>query len=198
MSCFQAQCQSLKINNCPQLISEFGLDAVRRDNICKTQCSFVLNALDPENGGNGRPHHQNFFLASDTLEAPGFFGDIGGGNGGDPIGGPLPPPASTSVPQPQLAPRPPFRGPTTAIGSLGRPGAPPPIPPGPPPPPRAPRPPPSPQIVPPPPVPTGAGPSPSTANGRPTSGSQINPTRQPRPLFNFIPRLPNFSELFGV
>ena len=27
---------------------------------------------------------------------------------------------------------------------------------------------------------------------------QVNPTRQPRPLFHFLPRLPNFSELFGL
>jgi hypothetical protein len=60
---FQAQCQSLKINNCPHLVAEFGEEAVRRDNICKTQCSFVLDApigTDP-----------NFFLESDTLQAPG-------------------------------------------------------------------------------------------------------------------------------
>eukprot|EP00095_Tigriopus_kingsejongensis_P003939 maker-scaffold473_size162088-snap-gene-0.25 protein:Tk03939 transcript:maker-scaffold473_size162088-snap-gene-0.25-mRNA-1 annotation:"hypothetical protein DAPPUDRAFT_42141" len=54
-----AQCQSLKINNCPQLIFEFGDEAVRRDNICKTQCSFALNSP-----GNG------FETNSDTLQAP--------------------------------------------------------------------------------------------------------------------------------
>ena len=73
--CLQAHCQSLKINNCPQLISEFGYEAVSRDNICKTQCSFVLNALDPAGGAGGVPR-PNFFIESDTLQAPGFFGNI--------------------------------------------------------------------------------------------------------------------------
>ena len=62
--CFlQAQCQSLKINNCPQLIEEFGAEAVRRDNICKTQCSFVLNSL--------LSGEDVFFGETDTLQAPG-------------------------------------------------------------------------------------------------------------------------------
>ena len=74
----QAHCQSLKINNCPQLINEFGYEAVSRDNICKTQCSFVLNALNPEGTATGQARpHQNFFIESDTLQAPGFFGNIG-------------------------------------------------------------------------------------------------------------------------
>ena len=44
-------------------MAEFGHEAVRRDNICKTQCSFVLDAplgADP-----------NYFIESDTLQAPG-------------------------------------------------------------------------------------------------------------------------------
>ena len=44
-----AQCQSLRVNNCRQLISEVGVEAVRRDNICKTQCTFALNSPPPVN-----------------------------------------------------------------------------------------------------------------------------------------------------
>ena len=148
----------MKINNCPQLINEFGYEAVSRDNICKTQCSFVLNALNPEGTATGQARpHQNFFIESDTLQAPGFFGNIGhsfdqdqasqtsgsskeqvtpesnlqNGNGG--------PPASlltsTVIPQPQNNNGRPFRGPTSVLGTLGRPGGPPvpppaPLPPG--------------------------------------------------------------------
>ncbi len=46
----QAECQSLRVNNCRQLIAEVGVEAVRRDNICKTQCSFAFSspaASDP-------------------------------------------------------------------------------------------------------------------------------------------------------
>ena len=247
---FQAHCQSLKINNCPQLISEFGYEAVSRDNICKTQCSFVLNALNPEGNPNGqqaRPPHQNFFIESDTLQAPGFFGNIGAGissfgetisNSATPGVGSgtsggvsneqllpesnLPPPlnnnqnagnptilTSTIIPSPQNINGRPFRGPTTAIGGLGRPGGPllPPQAPLPPGPPRPPRPPPnfnaasqqSSIVAPPPPLGVTGGTVGVNANG--ASGQNlpnVNPTRQPRPLFNLIPRLPNFSELFGI
>lgn len=41
--CPQAECQSLRVNNCRQLIAEVGVEAVRRDNICKTQCSFAFS-----------------------------------------------------------------------------------------------------------------------------------------------------------
>ena len=44
----KAECQSLRVNNCRQLIAEVGVEAVRRDNICKTQCSFALNTPEPE------------------------------------------------------------------------------------------------------------------------------------------------------
>jgi len=43
-----AECQSLRVNNCKQLIAEVGVEAVRRDNICKTQCSFALNSPKPQ------------------------------------------------------------------------------------------------------------------------------------------------------
>ena len=43
----QAECQSLRVNNCRQLIAEVGVEAVRRDNICKTQCSFALTSPLP-------------------------------------------------------------------------------------------------------------------------------------------------------
>ena len=33
----------MRVNNCRQLIAEVGVEAVRRDNICKTQCSFALS-----------------------------------------------------------------------------------------------------------------------------------------------------------
>ena len=35
-------------------------------------------------------------------------------------------------------------------------------------------------------------------NGQQQQPGGVIPTRQPRPLFNLIPRLPNFSELFGI
>ena len=141
----------MKINNCPQLINEFGYEAVSRDNICKTQCSFVLNALNPEGTATGQARpHQNFFIESDTLQAPGFFGNIGHSFDQDQAGQTsskeqLPEsnlqngsPAlltSTVIPQPQNNNGRPFRGPTSVLGTLGRPGGPPvpppaPIPPG--------------------------------------------------------------------
>lgn len=199
----------------------------------------MLNALNPEGAATGqvRPH-QNFF--SDTLQAPGFFGNIGGISetqelpeqdseillkpesnlqvpGNQP---PQPPSAtiltSTVIPQQNVngrIPTTPFRGPSTALGGLGRPGASPPLPPNAPLPPRPPRPPNFPQnnaqtgIVPPlpPPIPPNNAPpsvgntAVNSANG---SGGQQSqgavPNRQGRPLFNLIPRLPNFSELFGI
>ena len=174
-----------------------------RDNICKTQCSFVLNALDP-NGGGGRPT-PNFFIESDTLQAPGFFDDLSLLDGVtleplDNLNGPVISVPAT-IPQQQQNNGRPFR-PTSALGGLGRPGGPP-IPPGgpplPPAPPRAPRPPAIPNaaqgtnIAPPP--PPG---SPATPPNGAVQGQNVNPTRNPRPLFNFIPRLPNFQELFGI
>lgn len=39
------------MNNCRQLIAEVGVEAVRRDNICKTQCSFALNSPDATTEG---------------------------------------------------------------------------------------------------------------------------------------------------
>ena len=177
-----------------------------RDNICKTQCSFVLNALDPEGGGQQRPH-QNFFIESDTLQAPGFFDDtaveplddvIGSFEAADLASNP------TVIPQLNANGRP-FRAPTSALGGLGRPGGPPiapAIPLAPPSPPRAPRPPNSPPLA-----PSGATgivppqPPPPAINGATNANAQIpqaNPTRQPRPIFTFIPRLPNFTELFGI
>ena len=71
----QAECQSLRVNNCRQLIAEVGVEAVRRDNICKTQCSFALTSplpvanlvqtaegtltapLPPKRGGRDHPSH---------------------------------------------------------------------------------------------------------------------------------------------
>ena len=71
----QAECQSLRVNNCRQLIAEVGVEAVRRDNICKTQCSFALTSpvpvanlvqtaegtltapLPPKRGGRDHPPH---------------------------------------------------------------------------------------------------------------------------------------------
>ena len=55
-----AQCQSLRVNNCRQLISEVGVEAVRRDNICKTQCTFALNSPPPVNN----------IVSDGTLTAP--------------------------------------------------------------------------------------------------------------------------------
>lgn len=167
--------------------------------------------MDP-NGGGQRPS-QNFFIESDTLQAPGFFDELVPSNGVvtldpvDNLNGPVVVvTSSTVIPQQQQQNNGrPFR-PTTALGGLGRPGGPPlpPPPPGtpllPPAPPRAPRPPPavlnaaqSSNIAPPPPP---GSPSTPGVGGQPVQN--VNPTRNPRPLFNFIPRLPNFSELFGI
>jgi hypothetical protein len=65
------QCLSLKINDCRHLIEEFGDEAVRRDNICKTQCSFALNSR-----GNAGRHPDNLLITldtSETLQAAGTF-----------------------------------------------------------------------------------------------------------------------------
>lgn len=202
----------------------------------------MLNALNPEGTATGharrRPPHQNFFIESDTLQAPGFFGNFGqvinndnvagtNANGGIPAAEQLLPesnlqngnPAlltSTVIPQPQNNNGRPFRGPTSALGGLGRPGIPPIPPPAPPLPPGPPRPPRPPNFSggasqasviapPPPPVPPGGvnannggnGGAPGN-NGQSSLPQATQPTRQPRPLFNLIPRLPNFSELFGI
>ena len=201
ISCFQAQCQSLKINNCPQLIFEFGADAVRRDNICKTQCSFALNSP-----GNGL----NFDPSSDTLQAPSLrpFGQpnprgqqpqqnptpttpinqpTNNGNinlgGGGPINPNRPLRPQPPVSQSLNAPSPPNAF-GAAIFNNRVPAQPPsalPVPPGPPRPPLR--------------IPNPPGPVAFNPGSRPP---QPNPGRQPRPLFNFLPRLPNLSELFGL
>ncbi len=215
---FQAQCQSLKINNCPQLILEFGEEAVSRDNICKTQCSFVLN------GGAG--NILGFDPFSDTLQAP-----LPSPGTLQPPPPPqqqqqqLPPqrsppprhrqqqqqpPRSTPITQPIRPPRPP--NPPSLFSGI-RPPPPPPVPPAAPLPPRAPRPP---NNVNGGGLPFGAnnnnaaavaaaggGPRGDPGGGQATSASEQqasinNPNRQPRPLFSFLPRLPNLSEIFGL
>ena len=92
---FQAQCQSLKINNCRQLIEEFGDEAVRRDNICKTQCSFALNSL-----GNGGQHPDDILITldtSDTLQAPGTLSNRPGNPEREPSSGVRRPPPHRPV-----------------------------------------------------------------------------------------------------
>jgi hypothetical protein len=174
---------------------------VSRDNICKTQCSFALNS--PSNGF--------FDPSSDQLQAPLAFVPAGGrplnnGNGNGPITQPI---------------RSPFPSPFSDIRAPA-----PPAPPNVPIPPRPPRPPQAPisftgnapvvangvkknvnnnnnKNV------AGSAQGAVNANGskgnRGTSGGnanqqtqQVNPNRQPRPLFNFLPRLPNLSEIFGL
>lgn len=175
-----AQCQSLKINNCPQLIFEFGAEAVSRDNICKTQCSFALNS--PANSDTLQAPSLSFqpSVPSPTQQAQSV--ELPTGNRGSSTLNPtlLPPTRPTNNPQ--------------GFGGLF---------------PRAP--PPSPQI---PPIPPSALPvAPAPRPLRPPQGQQFNgggrqppppppppqnTPRQPRPLFNFLPRLPNLSELFGL
>ena len=193
----------------------------------------------------------NFFIESDTLQAPGFFGNINvqiNDNGNNPRVNP------DNLPESNLKQSTgsnnnngrPFRyakrrqGVKKAINDANlhmifffsfcfrpptgplRPIAPQ-LPPGPPgPPPRPPRPTlnaaSGASIVAPPPPPSPVNSSPkggpgtpggnlNASPGSPGSGQatasipQVNPTRQPRPpgpIFNLIPRLPNFTELFGI
>ena len=164
-----AQCQSLRVNNCRQLISEVGVEAVRRDNICKTQCTFALNSPPPVNN----------VVNDGTLTAP------------------LPPtpqrpslplsnvPPRPAVPIRQLPPRPPRQffpppAPASVQPSGGR-LAPVSVP-----------------APPPPPVGGIGGQTPPVVPvGAPGSGP--GSLRQPRPLFAFPNiRLPNLSDLFGL
>ena len=188
-----AQCQSLRVNNCRQLISEVGVEAVRRDNICKTQCTFALNSPPPVNNvvNDGTltaplppsPARPPLPLASGPPPRPGP---------GLPLR-PLPP---------QLPPRPvtPLR-PGFSASSAGQTFFP-----GPAPGPSGPR--------PPVPVVSASGPAPVVTIGQPPSGpvpvgpggapvsGQVNTPgnlRQPRPLFAFPSiRLPNLSDIFGL
>ena len=194
---------------------------MRRDNICKTQCSFVLNSLQ---SGGGDPD-ELFFFETDTLQAPGI------GRAPQPPPGQPPGPNRKPVgPPPPQKKRPGNSGPfPTGLGPgaalfAGRPVNPPPppilssgsiIPP--PPPPRPPvrnsqgggatifpnegsgdRP-------PVPGAPSNGGNNPSRPKAQqnapnlpPGQPSQPSINRQPRPLFSFLPRLPNLSELFGL
>ena len=201
---FQAQCQSLKINNCPQLIFEFGAEAVRRDNICKTQCSFALNSPG-----------FNFDPSSDQLQAPVAFPNAFAARpfrGGQQQQQQLRKQQNGQITQP-------IRGPIGGQQGLGfgtnvrQPAVP--IPPSQPVLPRAPRPPQaSSTLTAPPQVPLNN--LNLQGGGRLTTQQQQqlllqqqqlqqqqqqqqnNPNRQARPLFNFLPRLPNLSELFGL
>lgn len=199
---FQAQCQSLKINNCPQLIFEFGQEAVRRDNICKTQCSFALNSPNS-------PSNLNFDPSSDQLQAPLALTPAGG----TPTTSSILSTSSSSSPLGNGPITTPIRGPTVQTIFAGV------RPPTPPSPPRPQRPPvapvtfdsrPSSQPIVPPTIVTSSNVNSNNnnnnQNNRPPpppqlqqpQQQQVNPTRQPRPLFNFLPRLPNLSELFGL
>jgi len=203
-----AQCQSLKINNCPKLIFEFGEEAVRRDNICKTQCSFALNAPS----GNSLL----FDPSSDQLQAPLPFANPAHPPPPQPLPPPLQPPPPPPIPDSNLNPIvTPIRNPTDSVSDSAfrvlntnlRPPVPP-SPPVPPVPPRPPRPPSLPPLPLPPQLPPQGGGGGSGVGGG--VGTQLSPqspvsaqtggqgTRQPRPLFNFLPRLPNLSELFGL
>ena len=183
-----------------------GVEAVRRDNICKTQCTFALNSPPPANN----------VVNDGTLTAP------------------LPPPAAQRPPGPapprpqpglplrQLPPRPPLRSvpagftsssPATFFPPQPAPG------PGPATGDRRPRE----GPLPGPGVPVVPGPVAAPSGGAPvvSLGGQSGPVpvvvpaqvpgagpvvvqppgslRQPRPLFNFPSiRLPNLSDLFGL
>ena len=187
-----AQCQSLRVNNCRQLISEVGVEAVRRDNICKTQCTFALNSPPPVNN----------VVNDGTLTAP-----LPPSPARPPLplaSGPLPlasgPPPRPGLPLRQLPPRPvaPLR-PGFSASSAGQTffpgpgtsGGRPPVP-----------------------VVAASGPAPVVTIGQPPQGpvpggpggapvsGQVNTPgnlRQPRPLFAFPSiRLPNLSDIFGL
>jgi len=42
MNCLQAQCASLRITDCGQLLREASRDAILRDDVCTAQCGFLL------------------------------------------------------------------------------------------------------------------------------------------------------------
>jgi hypothetical protein len=42
MDCLQAQCASLRITDCGQLLREASRDAILRDDVCTAQCGFLL------------------------------------------------------------------------------------------------------------------------------------------------------------
>ena len=171
-----AQCQSLRVNNCRQLISEVGVEAVRRDNICKTQCTFALNSPPPVNN----------VVNDGTLTAP-----LPPAPARQP-----PPPLASGPPRPglplrQLPPRPvaPLRpgfsassGGQTFFPAPGPSGGRPPVP-----------------------VVAGSSPVVTIGQaGVPVSpgvgvASTPGSLRQPRPLFAFPSiRLPNLSDIFGL
>jgi len=165
-----AECQSLRVNNCRQLIAEVGVEAVRRDNICKTQCSFALNSPSPVS---------NIVTTDGALTAPLPPTPQRPVNAGPTIPIPSVPsrPGSPIRPIPPPPPRPPLRPGFTGSSSTfftaptgGRPGS---IP-----------------VSGTPIVPLGKGPIPVGA---------VPNHRQPRPLFTFPSiRLPNLSDLFGL
>lgn len=42
VDCLQAQCASLRITDCGQLLREASRDAILRDDVCTAQCGFLL------------------------------------------------------------------------------------------------------------------------------------------------------------
>jgi hypothetical protein len=42
MNCLQAQCASLRITDCGQLLRQASRDAILRDDVCTAQCGFLL------------------------------------------------------------------------------------------------------------------------------------------------------------
>jgi hypothetical protein len=42
VNCLQAQCASLRITNCAQLLREASRDTILRDDVCTAQCGFLL------------------------------------------------------------------------------------------------------------------------------------------------------------
>jgi len=51
MGCLQAQCASLRITDCGQLLREAGRDAILRDDVCTAQCGFLLQDDSPVPSG---------------------------------------------------------------------------------------------------------------------------------------------------
>ena len=182
-----AQCQSLRVNNCRQLISEVGVEAVRRDNICKTQCTFALNSPPPVNN----------IVNDGTLTAPlppsqrpslSSLSSLPLNNLPPRPSLPLRPQVPQRPPQPPLRPTfsgtgPGFFPPNVAAGNNVVRGP-------------APAPAPAPGQAP----PGGAPPPPPVVNlGQGGPGQTPSNIRQPRPLFAFPSiRLPNLSDLFGL
>lgn len=57
---FQAQCASLRVTDCNQLLREWSKDAVLRDEVCTTQCGFLLRDTTTQSSGGSAPQDITF------------------------------------------------------------------------------------------------------------------------------------------